>query len=334
MSTPHAPYPFSRPRRLRRDAFTRNLVRENALSPNDLIYPVFVLDGEQRRETVASMPGVERLSLDWLLPVAQECVDLGIPVMALFPVIDPALKTPDGREALNPDGLVPRVVRALKAHFPQLGVMTDVALDPFTSHGQDGLLDDSGYILNDATVQVLEQQALTQAQAGVDIVAPSDMMDGRIGAIRSALEASGFIHTRIMAYSAKYASAFYGPFRDAVGSAANLGKSDKKTYQMDPGNSDEALREVALDIAEGADMVMVKPGMPYLDIVRRVKDEFHVPTFAYQVSGEYAMLKAAAQNGWLDHDAVMMESLLAFKRAGADGVLTYFARDAAKLLKA
>jgi porphobilinogen synthase len=333
MSTPIAPYPFSRPRRLRRDAFTRNLVRENALSPHDLIYPVFVLDGQTRREPVASMPGVERLSLDLLLPVAQQCVDLGIPIMALFPVIDPALKTPDGREALNPDGLVPRVVRALKSHFPRLGVMTDVALDPFTSHGQDGLLDDSGYILNDATVQVLEQQALTQAQAGVDIVAPSDMMDGRIGAIRSALEASGFIHTRIMAYSAKYASAFYGPFRDAVGSAANLGKSDKKAYQMDPGNSDEALREVALDISEGADMVMVKPGMPYLDIVRRVKDEFHVPTFAYQVSGEYAMLKAAAQNGWLDHDAVMMESLLAFKRAGADGVLTYFALDAAKLLQ-
>ena len=333
MTTPQAPYPFSRPRRLRRDEFTRNLVRENLLSSHDLIYPVFVLDCQKRREAVASMPGVERLSLDLLLPVAQECVDLGIPVMALFPVIDPALKTPDGREALNPDGLVPRVVRALKSRFPQLGVMTDVALDPFTSHGQDGLLDDSGYILNDATVQVLEQQALTQAQAGVDIVAPSDMMDGRIGAIRSALEASGFIHTRIMAYSAKYASAFYGPFRDAVGSAANLGKSDKKTYQMDPGNSDEALREVALDIAEGADMVMVKPGMPYLDIVRRVKDEFHVPTFAYQVSGEYAMLKAAAQNGWLDHDAAMMESLLAFKRAGADGVLTYFARDAAKLLQ-
>ena len=331
--TLHAPYPFSRPRRLRRDAFTRNLVRENTLTPYDLIYPVFVLDGQARRETVASMPSVERLSLDLLLAVAQECVDLGIPVMALFPVIDPALKTPDGREALNPDGLVPRVVRALKSHFPQLGVMTDVALDPFTSHGQDGLLDDSGYILNDVTIQVLEQQALTQAQAGVDIVAPSDMMDGRIGAIRSALESSGAIHTKIMAYSAKYASAFYGPFRDAVGSAANLGKSDKKTYQMDPGNSDEALREVALDIAEGADMVMVKPGMPYLDIVRRVKDEFHVPTFAYQVSGEYAMLKAAAQNGWLDHDAVMMESLLAFKRAGADGVLTYFARDAAKLLR-
>jgi porphobilinogen synthase len=330
--TPYAPYPQGRPRRLRRDAFTRNLVRENALSPNDLIYPVFVVDGKQLREPVASMPGVERLSLDLLLPVAQQCVELGIPVMALFPVIDASLKTPDGREALNPDGLVPRVVREIKKQFPQLGVMTDVALDPFTSHGQDGLLDESGYILNDPTVAVLVQQALTQAQAGVDIVAPSDMMDGRIGAIRTALEAHGAVHTRIMAYSAKYASAFYGPFRDAVGSAANLGKSDKKVYQMDPGNSDEALREVAMDIAEGADMVMVKPGMPYLDVVRRVKDEFRIPTFAYQVSGEYAMLKAAAQNGWLDHDAVMMESLLAFKRAGADGVLTYFALDAARML--
>ncbi|MBU0587959.1 MAG: porphobilinogen synthase [Gammaproteobacteria bacterium] len=330
--TPYAPYPQGRPRRLRRDAFTRNLVRENALSPNDLIYPVFVVDGKQLREPVASMPGVERLSLDLLLPVAQQCVELGIPVMALFPVIDASLKTPDGREALNPDGLVPRVVREIKKQFPQLGVMTDVALDPFTSHGQDGLLDESGYILNDPTVAVLVQQALTQAQAGVDIVAPSDMMDGRIGAIRTALEAHGAVHTRIMAYSAKYASAFYGPFRDAVGSAANLGKNDKKVYQMDPGNSDEALREVAMDIAEGADMVMVKPGMPYLDVVRRVKDEFRIPTFAYQVSGEYAMLKAAAQNGWLDHDAVMMESLLAFKRAGADGVLTYFALDAARML--
>jgi porphobilinogen synthase len=260
-------------------------------------------------------------------------MELGIPVMALFPVIDPTLKTPDGREALNPDGLVPTVVRALKSNFPELGVMTDVALDPYTSHGQDGLLDESGYIINDATVEILERQALTQAQAGVDIVAPSDMMDGRIGAIRSLLEANDMVHTRIMAYSAKYASAFYGPFRDAVGSAANLGKSNKKVYQMDPGNSDEALREVAMDIAEGADMVMVKPGMPYLDIVRRVKDEFKVPTFAYQVSGEYAMLKAAAQNGWLDHDAVMMESLLAFKRAGADGVLTYFALAAARLLR-
>ncbi len=327
-----APFPLGRPRRLRRDSFTRNLVREHVLTPHDLIYPVFVTDGSQRREVVASMPGVERLSLDLLLPVAEECVKLGIPVMALFPVIDTSLKTPDGAEALNPEGLVPRVVRELKKRFPELGVMTDVALDPFTSHGQDGLPDSNGYIMNDETVEVLVQQALTQAEAGVDIVAPSDMMDGRIGAIRQALESQNFIHTRIMAYSAKYASAFYGPFRDAVGSAGNLGKADKKVYQMDPGNSDEALREVAMDIAEGADMVMVKPGMPYLDVVRRVKDEFGVPTFAYQVSGEYAMLKAAAQNGWLDHDAVMMESLLAFKRAGADGVLTYFAIDAAKKL--
>ncbi|WP_408596961.1 porphobilinogen synthase [Limnohabitans sp.] len=331
--TLHAPYPLGRPRRLRRDEFTRNLVRENQVTAHDLIYPVFVLDGQKRREGIASMPGVERLSLDLLLPVAEQCVSLGIPVMALFPVIDPSLKTPDGREACNPEGLVPRVVAALKSHFPDLGVMTDVALDPFTSHGQDGLLDDSGYIINDSTVEVLVQQALTQAAAGVDIVAPSDMMDGRIGAIRKALEDQGHIHTRIMAYSAKYASAFYGPFRDAVGSASNLGKSNKKVYQMDPGNTDEALREVAMDIAEGADMVMVKPGMPYLDVVRRVKDEFHVPTFAYQVSGEYAMLKAASLNGWLDHDLVMMESLLAFKRAGADGVLTYFAIEAAKKLK-
>jgi len=328
-----APYPANRPRRLRRDDFTRRLVREHALSVDDLIYPVFVLEGVNRREAVSSMPGVERLSLDLLLPVAEQCVTLGIPVMALFPVISSHLKTVDGREATNPDGLVPHVVRELKNRFPSLGVMTDVALDPFTSHGQDGLLDETGYLLNDDTVDVLVQQALTQADAGVDIVAPSDMMDGRIGAIRQALEAKGHIHTRIMAYSAKYASAFYGPFRDAVGSAANLGKSNKKVYQMDPGNTDEALREVALDIAEGADMVMVKPGMPYLDVVRRVKDEFRVPTFAYQVSGEYAMLKAAAQNGWLDHDAVMMESLLAFKRAGADGVLTYFALDAARLLQ-
>ena len=335
-STPYAPFPLGRPRRLRRDAFTRNLVRENTLTAHDLIYPVFVVDGMQQRVPIASMPGVERLSLDLLLPVAEDCVKLGIPVMALFPVIDPSLKTYDGREALNPDGLIPRVVRALKKEFPDLGLMTDVALDPFTTHGQDGLPDarpeENGYILNEATVAQLVQQALTQAEAGVDIVAPSDMMDGRIGAIRSALEAKGHIHTRIMAYSAKYASAFYGPFRDAVGSAGNLGKGNKKVYQMDPGNSDEALREVALDIAEGADMVMVKPGMPYLDVVRRVKDEFGVPTFAYQVSGEYAMLKAAAQNGWLDGEAVMMESLLAFKRAGADGVLTYFARDAARLL--
>ncbi len=334
LMTLHAPFPQGRPRRLRRDDFTRNLVREHRLSAHDLIYPVFILDGKQRREAVASMPGVERLSVDLLLPVAQECVSLGIPVMALFPVIATELKTPDGREARNAQGLIPRAVRELKSRFPGLGVMTDVALDPYTSHGQDGLLDETGYILNDETVEVLVGQALTQAEAGVDIVAPSDMMDGRIGAIRSALEAHGRIHTRIMAYSAKYASAFYGPFRDAVGSAGQLGKSNKKVYQMDPGNTDEALREVAMDIAEGADMVMVKPGMPYLDIVRRVKDEFHMPTFAYQVSGEYAMLKAAAQNGWLDHDAVMMESLLAFKRAGADGVLTYFALQAARLLEA
>ena len=329
----HAPFPAGRPRRLRRDTFTRNLVRENALTAHDLIYPVFVQEGEGRRDPVSSMPGVDRLSLDLLLPLAEECVALGIPVMALFPVVDASLKTPDGDEAFNPDGLIPRVVAALKSRFPELGIMTDVALDPYTSHGQDGLLDDTGYILNDATVEVLVKQALTQSEAGVDIVAPSDMMDGRIGAIRDALEGNGDIHTRIMAYSAKYASAFYGPFRDAVGSAANLGKSNKKVYQMDAGNSDEALREVAIDIAEGADMVMVKPGMPYLDIVRRVKDEFRVPTFAYQVSGEYAMLKAAAQNGWLDHDAVMLESLLAFKRAGADGVLTYFAIDAARALR-
>ncbi len=328
-----APFPHSRPRRLRRDEFSRRLVREHALTAHDLIYPVFVLDGQEQRQDVASMPGVQRLSVDLLIPVAQQCVELGIPVMALFPVIDASLKTPDGQEAFNPDGLVPRCVRELKKRFPQLGVMTDVALDPFTSHGQDGVLDANHYILNDETVALLVKQALVQAQAGVDIVAPSDMMDGRIGAIRAALEANGFIHTKIMAYSAKYASAFYGPFRDAVGSAANLGKANKKVYQMDPGNSDEALREVALDIAEGADMVMVKPGMPYLDIVRRVKDEFKVPTFAYQVSGEYAMLKAAAINGWLDHDAVMLESLLAFKRAGADGVLTYFAIDAAKALR-
>lgn len=333
MHTP-PPYPSSRPRRLRRDAYTRELVREHRLHPSDLILPVFVLAGHGITQDIASMPGVQRHTLDRLLPLAEDCVKLGIPAMALFPVIEPSLKTEDGREALNPEGLVPNVVRALKSRFPDLGVMTDVALDPFTSHGQDGLLDPTGYILNDVTVEVLTKQALVQAEAGVDIVAPSDMMDGRIGAIRAALEAKGLVHTRIMAYSAKYASAFYGPFRDAVGSAANLGKSNKKVYQMDPGNTDEALREVALDLAEGADMVMVKPGMPYLDIVRRVKDEFKVPTFAYQVSGEFAMLKAAAQNGWLDHDAVMMESLLAFKRAGADGVLTYFALDAARALRA
>ena len=331
--TLHAPFPAGRPRRLRRDAFTRNLVREHTLTAHDLIYPVFVHEGVGQRQAVPSMPGVERLSLDLLLPVAEQCVAVGIPVMALFPVIDPALKTPNGDEAFNPDGLIPRVVAALKKEFPDLGIMTDVALDPYTSHGQDGLLDESGYILNDPTVEVLVKQALAQSAAGVDIVAPSDMMDGRIGAVRQALEARGDVHTRIMAYSAKYASVFYGPFRDAVGSAANLGKSNKKVYQMDPANTDEALREVAIDIAEGADMVMVKPGMPYLDVVRRVKDEFRVPTFAYQVSGEYAMLKAAAQNGWLDHDGVVLESLLAFKRAGADGVLTYFALDAARLLQ-
>ncbi|MCD0422433.1 porphobilinogen synthase [Rubrivivax sp. JA1024] len=327
------PFPASRPRRLRRDAFTRALVRENRLAPEDFIYPVFVLEGTAQVQDVPSMPGVQRMSQDMLFGVAEQCVELGIPVLALFPNIDASLKTPDGREATNPDGLIPRTVRALKERFPELGVMTDVALDPYTSHGQDGLLDETGYIINDATVEVLTAQALTHAAAGVDIVAPSDMMDGRIGAIRNALEAGGHIHTRIMAYSAKYASAFYGPFRDAVGTRGTLGKSDKKVYQMDPGNSDEALREVALDIAEGADMVMVKPGLPYLDIVRRVKDEFGMPTFAYQVSGEYAMIKAAAANGWLDHDAVMMEALLAFKRAGADGILTYFALDAARLLR-
>ncbi|MBZ8141173.1 porphobilinogen synthase [Rubrivivax gelatinosus] len=327
------PYPTSRPRRLRRDAFTRALVRENRLAPEDFILPVFVLEGTRQVQDVPSMPGVQRMSQDMLFGVAEQCLKLGVPVLALFPNIDASLKTPDGREATNPDGLIPRTVQALKERFPELGVMTDVALDPYTSHGQDGLLDDTGYIINDATVEVLRAQALTHAAAGVDIVAPSDMMDGRIGVIRNALEEAGHIHTRIMAYSAKYASAFYGPFRDAVGTRGALGKSDKKVYQMDPGNSDEALREVALDIAEGADMVMVKPGLPYLDIVRRVKDEFGMPTFAYQVSGEYAMIKAAAANGWLDHDAVMMEALLAFKRAGADGILTYFALDAARLLQ-
>ena len=326
-------FPIHRPRRMRRDDWSRRLMQESTLNPNDLIYPVFLLEGKGQSEAVASMPGVKRMSLDLLLEVAQECVDLGIPVLALFPVIDAALKTPDGKEAFNSDGLIPNAVRKLKKHFPNLGIMTDVALDPYTSHGQDGVLDEQGRILNDETSTILVKQALTQAEAGVDIVAPSDMMDGRIGKIREALEKQNLIHTRIMAYSAKYASAFYGPFRDAVGSAKNLGKADKKTYQMDCANGDEALREVALDISEGADMVMVKPGMPYLDIVRRVKDVFNYPTYAYQVSGEYAMIKAAAQNGWLDHDAVMMESLLAFKRAGADGILTYFALEAARLLK-
>lgn len=326
-------YPAARPRRMRRDDFSRRLMREHQLSADDLIYPVFVLDGQQRREAVASMPGVERLSIDQLLPVAEQALQWGIPCLALFPVIAAELKTPDGREALNENGLVPRAVRALKQRFPELGVMTDVALDPFTSHGQDGLIDEQGYVLNDETVAVLAQQALVQAAAGVDIVAPSDMMDGRIGAIRQALEQQGHVHTRILAYSAKYASAFYGPFRDAVGSAANLGKSNKQTYQMDPANSDEALREVALDLQEGADMVMVKPGLPYLDVVRRVKEAFAVPTFAYHVSGEYAMLKAAAQHGWLDERASVLETLLAFKRAGADGVLTYYALQAAQWLK-
>lgn len=336
MKTPFsdvATYPWIRPRRLRRTSFIRDLVRETILTSKDLIYPVFVTDGQHRREPVASMPGVVRLSLDLLLPVAEQCLALGIPVMALFPVIAPELRTPNGQEALNPEGLVPRVVHALKTRFPELGVMTDVALDPFTSHGQDGLINKEGYVLNDETAALLSQQALMHAQAGVDIVAPSDMMDGRIGMLRAQLETAGAIHTSIMAYSAKYASAFYGPFREAVGSATTLGKADKKTYQMDPANSDEALREVALDIAEGADMVMVKPGLPYLDVLQRVKATFNMPTFAYQVSGEYAMIKAAAQNGWLDHDAVMMESLLAFKRAGADGVLTYFAIEAAQQLR-
>lgn len=326
-------FPSVRLRRMRKDAFSRAMMRENVVTTGDLIYPVFILDGKNQREKVASMPDVERVSVDLLLPIAEECVALGIPVMALFPVINPALKTPDGIEATNPNGLIPRAVRELKQRFPELGILTDVALDPYTSHGQDGVLDANGYVLNDETCEILVKQALVQAASGVDIVAPSDMMDGRIGAIRHALESHRHIYTRIMAYSAKYASAFYGPFRDAVGSATNLGKADKATYQMDPANSDEALREVALDIAEGADMVMVKPGMPYLDIVRRVKDEFKVPTFAYQVSGEYSMIKAAAKNGWIDHDKAMMEAMLSFKRAGADGVLTYFARDIARRLK-
>ena len=325
-------YPAVRMRRMRKDAFSRAMVREHVLTPSDLIYPVFILEGEQQREEIASMPGVERLSVDLLLDVAEECVALGIPVMALFPVINPALKTPDGIEATNPKGLVPRAVRALKERFPELGILTDVALDPYTSHGQDGVLDHRGYVLNDETCTMLVRQALTQAEAGVDIVAPSDMMDGRIGIIRAALEAHHFIHTRIMAYSAKYASAFYGPFRDAVGSATNLGKSDKATYQMDPANGNEALREVALDLAEGADMVMVKPGLAYLDVVAAVKREFSVPTFAYAVSGEYAMIEAAAAAGAGDRDALILETLMAFKRAGASGVLTYHARDAARLL--
>ena len=330
---PNARFPAIRMRRMRKDAFSRAMMRETVLSTADLIFPVFVLEGKNQRETISSMPDIERLSVDHLLDVAEDCVELGIPVMALFPVINPTLKSSDGIEATNPDGLIPRAVRELKRRFPELGILTDVALDPYTSHGQDGVMNEHGYVLNDETTSLLVRQALVQAEAGVDVVAPSDMMDGRIGAIRAALESHRHIYTRIMAYSAKYASAFYGPFRDAVGSAANLGKGNKATYQMDPANSNEALREVALDIAEGADMVMVKPGMPYLDIVRRVKDEFRVPTFAYQVSGEYAMIKAAAKNGWLDHDKAMMEAMLSFKRAGADGVLTYFARDIARRLK-
>ena len=328
-----AQFPAIRMRRMRKDAFSRAMMREQVLTPSDLIYPVFIQEGRNQRDKIASMPGVERLSIDELLGVAEECVALGIPAMALFPVINPSLKTPDGIEATNPDGLVPRAVKELKRRYPELGIMTDAALDPYTSHGQDGVINAAGYVLNDETCELLVRQALTQAAAGVDIIAPSDMMDGRIGAIRQALESHQYIHTRIMAYSAKFASAFYGPFRDAVGSAANLGRSDKATYQIDPANGDEAVREVALDLAEGADMVMVKPGMPYLDILRRVKEEFRVPTFAYQVSGEYAMIKAAAQNGWLDHDKTMMESMIAFKRAGADGVLTYFALDIARRLK-
>jgi len=329
---PTAQFPMLRMRRLRRDDFTRRMVRETTLSADHLIYPVFVMEGSKQRVDVPSMPGVQRHTVDKLFEIAEQCLELRVPVMALFPVIDPAIKTPDGAAATDPDGLVPRALRELKKRFPELGLLTDVALDPYTSHGQDGVIDDDGYVINDVTVEILRRQALVQAEAGVDIVAPSDMMDGRIGAIRLSLEDAGHIHTRIMAYSAKYASGFYGPFRDAVGSATNLGKSDKKTYQMDPANSDEALREVALDLQEGADMVMVKPGMPYLDVVRRVKDAFGVPTFVYQVSGEYAMLKAAAGNGWLDERTVAMESLLVMRRAGADGILTYFALDAARWL--
>lgn len=325
-------YSHKRMRRMRHDAFSRDLVREYVLTPSDFIYPVFVLAGSNKTEDVKSMPGVQRKTVDLLLKDAEQCVRLGVPVMALFPVIDASLKSLDAKEAYNPNGLVPHVVAELKRNFPELGIMTDIALDPYTSHGQDGLIDDSGYVMNDETVEVLVRQAQTHAAAGADIVAPSDMMDGRIGAVREILDQHKHIHTRIMAYSAKYASSFYGPFRDAVGSAGNLGAGNKYTYQMDPANSDEALWEVGLDLEEGADMVMVKPGMPYLDIVRRVKDEFKAPTFVYQVSGEYAMLKAAAQNGWLNEEACVLEALLSFKRAGADGILTYFALDAARLL--
>ena len=325
-------YPYTRPRRMRRDEFSRRLMRENVLTTNDLIYPVFVHE-EKGRVPVASMPGVERLSIDELLRVGEEALELGVPVLDLFGVPDPAAKTADGRIAWDDDGIIPRAIRALKSRFPELGVMSDQALDPYTTHGQDGLIDDTGYILNDETIEALVKQSLAHAAAGVDILSPSDMMDGRIGAIREALEKAGFINTRIMSYAAKYASAFYGPFRSAVGSAGNLGKGNKFTYQMDPANSNEALHEIALDLDEGADMVMVKPGLPYLDVIRRVKDEFGVPTFAYQVSGEYAMIKAAAANGWLDEKACALEALTAFKRAGADGVLTYFALDAARWLR-
>jgi porphobilinogen synthase len=330
-------FPQKRMRRMRRDDFSRRLMRETVLTPADLILPVFVLDGENRVEDVASMPGVQRMSLDRLFAVAEDCLKFGVPALALFPVVDASLKSLDAAEAYNPEGLVPRAVQALKARFPELGIITDIALDPYTSHGQDGLIDPNdprGYVLNDETIAVLTRQAETHAAAGADVVAPSDMMDGRIHAVREALDAAGFIYTRILAYSAKYASSFYGPFRDAVGSAANLGKGDKYTYQMDPANTDESLWEVGLDLQEGADMVMIKPGMPYLDIVRRVKDTYQAPTFVYQVSGEYAMLKAAGQNGWINEQACVLESLLGFKRAGADGVLTYFALDAARWLAA
>ena len=326
-------FPLSRPRRMRRDAFSRRLMREHRLSADDLIQPVFVLEGSGRREPVPSMPGVERVSVDLLCREAEVCAALGVPAMALFPVTPPEAKSDDAAEAYNPEGLAQRAVRALKDAVPEMGVITDVALDPFTTHGQDGLIDETGYVKNDETVEVLIQQAVSHAEAGADVVAPSDMMDGRIGAIREALEEGGHIHTRILAYSAKYASSYYGPFRDAVGSAANLGAGNKYTYQMDPANSDEAMREVALDLEEGADMVMVKPGMPYLDIVRRIKDEFGAPTFVYQVSGEYAMLKAAAANGWLDERASVLEALVGMKRAGADGILTYFARQTAEWIK-
>ncbi len=326
-------FPMTRPRRMRRDAFSRRLVRETVLTPDDLIYPMFILEGENQREAVPSMPGIERLSIDQLLREAETLMELGIPMIALFPVVPQEKKSLQAEEAWNPDGLAQRAVRALKERFPELGVMTDVALDPFTTHGQDGIIDESGYVLNDETTRVLVKQALSHAEAGADVVGPSDMMDGRVGAIREALEAAGFIHTRIMAYSAKYASAYYGPFRDAVGSAANLGKGDKSTYQMDPANSDEALHEVALDLQEGADMVMVKPGVPYLDIVHRIKDTFKAPTFVYHVSGEYAMLKAAAANGWIDERPVALETLLSCKRAGADGILTYYAKQAAQWLR-